>query len=154
MALGGPSRKQSRGSLLTQMQLCGLRCRSLLPLRVAAMDFRVFAPGPAVIREFDWDGSLHDLARAFRDFPREDGMRASTHPPVVEFVRVNRPASDIQPGGPTLRRFHPPDSFPRYQPWNSAALVVSHHLDGLSQPSVLGLLRPRARQDSLRCSLA
>jgi hypothetical protein len=38
----------------------------------------------------------------------------------------------------------------RYHPHTSAALVVSHHPDGLSHPMVLGLLRPSTGQDSLR----
>jgi len=37
----------------------------------------------------------------------------------------------------------------RYHPRASAVLVVSHHLDGLSHPTVLGLLRPSTEQDSL-----
>jgi hypothetical protein len=46
------------------------------------------------------------------------------------------------------------DSNPRfrahgYHPRASAVLVVSHHLDGLSRSTVLGLLRPSTEQDSL-----
>jgi len=69
----------------------------------------------------------------------------------LEFIRVNRPASDTTVEAPLPNRgFHPSVSCSRYQPLTRSALVVSHHLDGFGSLQLLGLLHPRARQDSLR----
>jgi hypothetical protein len=53
-------------------------------------------------------------------------------------------------GRPVPIRVPPLTSCPRYHPRAPAALVVSHHLDGLSRPEIPGLLHPGTGQDSPR----
>jgi hypothetical protein len=73
----------------------------------------------------------------------------TSRPPALEFIRVNRPASDMPRVGHLPTGIPTPTSCPRRQPRTSSTHVVSHHLGGLSRPEVLGLLRPSTGQDSL-----
>jgi len=146
MALGGSSRKQCRSTLPTRRRLFGSAVTPSCPFCVAAVDFRVFASGHDVIRKNNDDGPLQIL-------PRLQGLHGCrddrSHPPALEFIRVNRPTSDMPLQSALPARIPTLTSGPRYHPQDRSVRVVSHHLDGLRPPEVLGLLRPSTGQDPL-----
>lgn len=121
------------------------------PSYIAVQDLKVFRNWTARIALIELKKARlpPDLAFTLRD--SSTSRDVSLHPPVLKFVHVNAllPTHGQRPF--SHRSFHSSTRARGYHPLTSSALVVSHHLDGLSLLLVVGLLHPTARQDSQCC---